>query len=75
MSKASQYREMNAEQLAFALRETQQELFQLRFQAASEQLNAPSNLRRLRRQIARIKTIQTELGFVSEAATAEAVDA
>lgn len=57
---------MNAEQLAFALREAQQELFHLRFQAASEQLNAPSNLRKLRREIARIKTIQTQKGFSSE---------
>ena len=60
MSKAAELREMNDEQLGVELRETRQELFRLRFQAATERLDAPSNLTRLRRQIARIKTIQNE---------------
>jgi large subunit ribosomal protein L29 len=60
MSKASELREMNDEQLAFSLKETRQELFRLRFQAATEKLDAPSNLRKLRREIARILTIQTQ---------------
>ena len=60
MSKASEFREMNDEQLELELRETRQELFRLRFQAATERLDAPSNLTRLRRKIARIKTIQNE---------------
>ena len=60
MSKAAELREMNEEQLTFALQEARQELFRLRFQAATEKLDAPSNLTRLRREIARIKTIQQE---------------
>lgn len=60
MTKASEYREMNDEQLQFSLQETQQELFRLRFQAATERLDAPSNLKKLRRDIARIKTILRE---------------
>jgi len=60
MSKANELREMNDEQIAFALKETRQELFRLRFQAATEKLDAPSNLRKLRREIARILTIQTQ---------------
>lgn len=60
MSKAAELREMNDEQLAFALQEAQKELFRLRFQAATERLDAPSNLMKLRREIARIKTIQNE---------------
>ena len=60
MTKASNYREMSDEQLTFSMRETQQELFRLRFQAATEKLDAPSSLRKLRREIARIKTIQRE---------------
>lgn len=60
MSKANEFREMSDEQLVFQLKESQQELFRLRFQAASEKLDAPSTLRRLRREIARIKTIQRE---------------
>jgi large subunit ribosomal protein L29 len=51
---------MSDDQLKHELIETQQELFRLRFQAASERLDAPSNLRKLRRTIARIKTIQSE---------------
>ena len=60
MTKAAELRDMNDEQLAFSLKETKEELFQLRFQSATEKLDAPSNLRRLRRLIARIKTIQRE---------------
>ncbi len=60
MPNASELREMSAEQLEFTLKETREELFHLRFQAATERLDAPSNLRRLRKDIARIKTIQAE---------------
>lgn len=60
MNKAKDLREMSDEQLAFALKEAQESLFRLRFQAATEKLDAPSNLRRTRRDIARIKTIQGE---------------
>lgn len=57
MSKAKQLREMSSEQLQALLLETQQSLFRLRFQASTEKLDAPSNLRKLRREIARIKTL------------------
>lgn len=60
MSEASKLREMSVEQLSFQLKETQQDLFRLRFQAASEKLDAPSNLKKLRRQIALIHTILHE---------------
>ena len=60
MTKASELREMSDEQLRHEIREAERELFRLRFQAATERLDAPSNLRKLRRTIARIKTIQTE---------------
>ncbi|TWT57111.1 50S ribosomal protein L29 [Thalassoglobus neptunius] len=60
MSQANSLREMNEEQLQAELEQTQQELFQLRFQASTEKLDAPSNLKKLRRTIARIKTIQHE---------------
>jgi large subunit ribosomal protein L29 len=60
MTKAHELREMSSEQLAFSLHEAQKELFRLRFQAATEKLDAPSNLRKLRREIARITTIQRE---------------
>ncbi len=60
MATASEIREMSDEQLEAELRQAQQELFRLRFQAATEKLDAPSNLKKLRRTMARIKTIQRE---------------
>ena len=60
MSKASALREMSDEQLEHELRETQRSLFQIRFQSATERNDTPSNVRKLRHQIARIKTIQCE---------------
>jgi large subunit ribosomal protein L29 len=72
MSTAVELREMNDEQLAFALRDTRDELFRLRFQAATERLDAPGTLRRLRRDIARVLTIQRERELVADAAGAEA---
>lgn len=57
MSKPAELREKSTEQLEFSLRETQEQLFRLRFQSATEKLDAPSNLRKFRREIARIKTI------------------
>ena len=60
MTKPSELREMSDDQLVHELRTCQQELFRLRFQAATERLDAPSNLMKLRRDIARILTIQRE---------------
>ena len=60
MSKAKELREMSDEQLQVELTQTQQELFRLRMQASTEKLDAPSNLRKLRRTIARMKTIAHE---------------
>jgi large subunit ribosomal protein L29 len=60
MTKASEYRQMSDEQLTHELRQLIEELFRLTVQAATERLDAPSNLRKLRRDIARIKTIQRE---------------
>jgi large subunit ribosomal protein L29 len=68
MSKVSEFREMSDEQLTHELRETQQELFRLRFQATTERLDAPSNLKKLRHTVARIKTIQREREIAAEAA-------
>lgn len=60
MSKAKELREMSEEQLTSELSQTQNELFRLRIQASTEKLDAPSNLRKLRRSIARIKTLLRE---------------
>jgi large subunit ribosomal protein L29 len=60
MTKATHLREMSNEQLQFSLDQAQKELFRLRFQAATEKLDAPSNLLKLRREIARIYTLQRQ---------------
>lgn len=60
MAKAKELREMSSEQLGFALRETQEKLFRLRVQSATEKLDAPSQVRELRREIARIHTLLRE---------------
>ncbi len=69
MTKPNEIREMSDEQLEFALKETREGLFRLRFQAATERSDAPANLRRLRRDIARILTIQREREAALQAET------
>jgi large subunit ribosomal protein L29 len=66
MNKASELREMSDEQLGITLRETAENLFRLRLKAQTERLDAPSELRKHRRLIARVKTIQTERGAAAE---------
>lgn len=58
--KAGELREMSDEQLGITLKETQESLFRLRVQSQTERLDAPSELMKSRRLIARIKTIQKE---------------
>ena len=47
------------DQLSTALGELKREQFNLRFQAATGQLEKPGRVREVRRTIARIKTLQT----------------
>lgn len=49
---------LNETQLGDTLRDVNKKLFRLRFQAATEKLEAPSEMRKLRKDIARIKTLQ-----------------
>jgi large subunit ribosomal protein L29 len=60
MSKANELRELGDEQLVLSLNEAAESLFRLRIKAQTERLDAPSELRKQRRLIARIKTVQTE---------------
>ncbi|MGA2032268.1 MAG: 50S ribosomal protein L29 [Thermoguttaceae bacterium] len=60
MTKASELRDMSDEQLRLLLKETTDHLFRLRLQAQTERLDAPSELRKQRRLIARIYTIRGE---------------
>lgn len=58
--KSSELRGMGEEQLALTLNETRKNLFHLRVQSATERLETPSQLKKARRDVARIKTIQRE---------------
>ena len=48
------------DQLTGDLAELKREAFNLRFQAATNQLERPARIREVRRDIARIKTLQTQ---------------
>ncbi len=68
MTKASELREMSDEQLELTSKEAAEKLFRLRFQAEAERLDVPSEIRKSRRLIARIMTIQTERRTASRSA-------
>ena len=58
--KAAELREMSDEQLEVELNQAQLGLFHLRVKAQTDTLNAPSEIRRNRRLIARVRTILRE---------------
>ena len=60
MTKANELREMSDEQLQLTLTEATENLFKMRIQQQTEKLDAPSELKKARRLIARCKTIQTQ---------------
>ncbi len=60
MTKANELREMSDEQLALTLKDAVEGLFRMRIQAQTERLDAPSELRKTRRLVARVKTIQPQ---------------
>jgi large subunit ribosomal protein L29 len=60
MAKVSDLRVKSDDQLAGDLAELKREAFNLRFQAATKQLERPARIKEVRRDIARIKTLQSE---------------
>ena len=58
--KASELREMNADDVKNRLEELEEEAFNLRFQHVSGQLTSPIRLRQVRRDIARVRTLIRE---------------
>lgn len=70
MTKAKELRDMSDEQLELSLNEAVENLFRFRVQAQTDRLDAPSELRKQRRLIARIRTIQTERAGSAAIATA-----
>ena len=60
MTDTAELRDMSDEQLELTAKEAAENLFRLRIQASTERLDSPSELKRNRRLIARVKTLQTE---------------
>lgn len=58
--KASELKELNQNEIESRLEETQEELFNLRFQNATGQLDNYKRLHHLRKDVARIKTLLRE---------------
>ena len=58
--KVKEIRELNDGELEVKLKELKEELFNLRFQAATGQLENVMRIREVRRGIARVRTVQKE---------------
>jgi large subunit ribosomal protein L29 len=71
VTKAAELRHLDNDSLEEKLREAKEELFNLRFQAATGQLESHGRLRQVRREIARIYTVlrERELGIIAEVET------
>lgn len=67
--KANELREMSDDQLTATLKDAAESIFRLKMQAQTERLDAPTELRRHRRLIARIKTIQNERASAAASAS------
>ena len=61
--KASELRKMSRAELDALLQTTAREQFGLRMQKATGQLSRPDQIRKLRREIARIKTVIRQNGI------------
>ena len=69
-AKFDDMRTKTEDQLSEQLHELKREAFNLRFQAATNQLERPARIKEVRRDIARIKTLQTERKGASAPAAA-----
>ena len=65
-SKAAELRDLTDQQLLDRVEESKEELFNLRFQLATGQLDNPSRIRKVRHEIARIATVMRERELEAE---------
>ena len=56
MAKEKKYNDMNLEELGIKLKDSNESLFNFRFQKALQQLEHPQKIKNLKKEIARIKT-------------------
>ena len=68
---ASEIRDMTDEQILDAIEDSKEALFNLRFQAASGQLEDPNALQRTKRDLARLNTILRERQLAAQAVNKE----
>jgi large subunit ribosomal protein L29 len=66
MTKASEIRDLPVDEIERKLTETKEELFNLRFQNATGQLDNYKRLGQLRKEVARLKTILREQELAAE---------
>jgi large subunit ribosomal protein L29 len=66
--KPAELRALSDEHLELTLKETVKNLFHLRFQSATERLETPSEIRKAKKDVARIKTIQRERALTARKA-------
>ena len=71
MTKASEIRDLPVDEIERKLVETKEELFNLRFQNATGQLDNYKRLGQLRKEVARLKTILHEHELGAERGTEE----
>ena len=64
--KLEELRKLSNEDLEKKIKESKEELFNLRFQQATGNLEKPSRLRDLRKQVAKMKTIIRERELVNK---------
>jgi large subunit ribosomal protein L29 len=64
--KAKELREQTEEELQIKETELYDQLFKLRFQAATAQLEKPAKIRQVKRDLARIKTVLRQKQLVKQ---------
>ena len=67
--KPGEIRDMSVDDIDARISQLQEELFRLRFRAATQELENPMLLRTLRKDIARLKTVLRERELLSEGAS------
>ena len=65
--KAKELKGQSGDNLAQTLHDTERHLFQLRFQSATDRLETPSEIKKAKRDIARLKTEQRARELVADA--------
>lgn len=61
MTTAKELRDMGADKLAEKLSQSEEEIFKLRFQHATSQLEKTHRLREVKKEIARVKTVMNQI--------------